>query len=182
MQFRRFFRRPRIGFEIRPDNFFARGTQEIEKRRDVQRVMTRTERSEIFFRQFEQSHRRAQTPAMFGVGGMFEILLKMNERARGLNHSLKKIVVRGVGIQPEVFQHVVGFVVALVVPASKISPIKRMARDLAGKIGVVTFEVANELRNSFAFVHEAFNFTMPQMMGKPTFPEGPDSSRRRCQE
>jgi archaellum component FlaG (FlaF/FlaG flagellin family) len=80
------------------------------------------------------------------------------------------------------FQHVVRFVVALVVPASKISAIKRMARNLAGKIRVVALQVANELRNSFAFVHEAFNLTMPQMMGKPTFPEGPDNIRRRFHE
>ena len=58
------------------------------------------------------------------------------------------------------------FVVALLIPTAKISAIKRMFRDLARKAGIVAFEVANKLRNSFAFVHEAFNFSMPDMMGK----------------
>ena len=80
------------------------------------------------------------------------------------------------------FEHIMRFVVALLVPAAKISAIKRMLRDLTRKIRVVAFEVANELRNSFAFAHEALNFTTPQMMGKPTFPEGPDDNRRRSQE
>ena len=74
------------------------------------------------------------------------------------------------------------FIVALLVPAAKISAIKCVLRNLTGKTGIVTFEIPNELRNSFAFAHEAFNFGMPQMMGKPTFPEGPDNIRRRRQE
>src|SRR5690242_4026568 len=97
---------------------------------------------------------------------MLEILLQMNERARGLNQSLEKIIVRGVSIEPKMLEHIVRFVVALLVPAAKIRPIKWMLCDLPGKICVVTFEVANELRNSFAFVHETLNFSMPQMMGK----------------
>ena len=106
----------------------------------------------------------------------------MNERARGLDQSLEKIVVGSVGIEPEMLQHVVRFVVSLIVPTPKIGAIERMFRDLAGKIGILAFEVPHELRNSFAFAHEALNFSMPQMMGKPTFPEGPDNIRRRSQE
>ena len=144
--------------------------------------MAWTEWAKIFFCQFEQSRRRSQTSAVFRVGRVFEIFLQMDKRPRRLDQSLEKIIVLGVGVQPEMLEHVMRFVVALLIPAAKVSAIKRVLCDLAGKVRVVTFEVANELRNSFAFVHEGFNFSMPQMMGKPTFPEGPDDFRRWSQE
>ena len=55
--------------------------------------MPRREFREIFFRQLEKLHRRAQTPAVFRVGRMFEILLEMHERAGRLDQSLEKIIV-----------------------------------------------------------------------------------------
>src|SRR6266404_1970222 len=110
---------------------------------------------------------------MLRVGRMLEVFLQMHKRARRLNQSLEKIIVRGVSVEPEMLQHVVGLIVTPIVPAAKIRAVKRMIGDFARKIRVATFEIAHELRNSFAFVHEAFNFSMPQMMGKPTFPEGP---------
>src|SRR5437764_14600487 len=96
----------------------------------------------------------------------------MDERARGLDQPLEKIVVRRVAIKPEMLEHIMSFIVALIVPAPKVSAIKWVLRHLAGKFGVLAFQVANELRNSFAFAHERLNFSMPQMMGKSTFPEG----------
>ena len=57
-----------------------------------------------------------------------------------------------------------------------------MVRDLVAQVDIVAFELADELRNPFAFVHEALNFSMPQMMGKPTFPEGPEDFQGRSQE
>ena len=103
---------------------------------------------------------------------MFEILLEMNERARRLNQALEKIVVGSVALQPDLFKNVMRLVVTLIVPAAKVGAIKWMPRDFAGEIRVLAFEVPNELRNPFAFVHEAFNFYVPHMMGKSTFPEG----------
>ena len=168
--------------EIRRGNFLPRPSQKIEKRRDIERVMTRREPAEISFSQLEQSHRWTQTPAVFGMRRVLEIFLEMDERARRLDQTLEKIVVVGVGVQPKVLQDVVRFVVTLFVPATKERAVARMLCYVAGKIDIVTFEVADELRNSFAFVHEAFNLTMPQMMGKPTFPEGTDVVRCRKQE
>jgi len=139
-------------------------------------------RGEVLFGQVAKSHGRSQTPAVLRMRWMFEVFLKMHKRARRLNQSLEKIIVRRVGVEPEMLKDIVRFVVTLLVPASKISAIKWMIRDLAGKIGVVAFELAHELRNSFAFVHEAFNFTMPLMMGKPTFPEGTANFRCHDQE
>jgi hypothetical protein len=54
-----------------------------------------------------------------------------------------------------------------------------MIGHVAGKIDIVALELAHKLRNPLAFAHEGLNFIVPQMMGKPTFPEGHDSSPRR---
>ena len=141
--------------------------------------MSRTEFRQVFFRQLEELNGRAQTPAVLGVRWVFEILLEMDEGARRLNQSFEEIVLLGVAIQPKLFQHIVRFVVTLLVPAAKKRAIKWMGRYVAGRIDLVAFEFADKLRNPLAFAHGGLNFIVPQMMGKPTFPEGHDSSPRR---
>ena len=141
--------------------------------------MSRTEFRQVFFRQLEEFNGRAQTPAVLCVRWMFEVLSKMDESARRLNQSFEEIVVLGVAIQPKLFQHIVRFVVTLLVPAAKKRAIKWMGRYVAGRIDLVAFKLADKLRNPLAFAHGGLNFIMPQMMGKPTFPEGHESSPRR---
>ncbi len=141
--------------------------------------MSRTEFRQVFFRQLEEFNRRAQTPAVLCVRWVFEVLSKMDESARRLNQSFEEIVVLGVAIQPKLFQHIVRFVVTLLVPAAKKRAIKWMGRYVAGRIDLVAFKLADKLRNPLAFAHGGLNFIMPQMMGKPTFPEGHESSPRR---
>ena len=141
--------------------------------------MSRTEFRQVFFRQLEEFNGRAQTPAVLGVRWVFEVLLEMDESACRLNQSFEEIVVLGVAIQPKLFQHIVRFVVTLLVPAAKKRTIKWMGRYIAGRIDLVAFELADKLRNPLAFAHGGLNFSMPQMMGKPTFPEGHESSPRR---
>jgi len=119
---------------------------------------------------------------MLGVRRMLEMFLQVHECARRLDQALEKIIVGRVPVKPEMLQNIVRFVVTLVVPTSKVSAIERMVGDVAGEVGVVAFEVPHELRNPFAFVHEAFNFTMPHMMGKPTFLEGTEILRCHTQE
>ena len=106
----------------------------------------------------------------------------MDERARSLNQSFEKIIIVGVAIEPNLLQNVVRLVVTLFIPAAKERAIEWMVRHLARKIDTVAFELAHKLRNPLAFAHEGLNFIVPQMMGKPTFPEGPDKIRRRSQE
>ncbi len=141
--------------------------------------MSRTEFRQVFFRQLEEFNGRAQTPAVLCVRWMFEVLLEMDEGACRLNQSFEEIVVLGVAIQPKLFQHIVRFVVTLLVPAAKKRAIKWMGRYVAGRIDLVAFKLADKLRNPLAFAHGGLNFSMPQMMGKPTFPEGHESSPRR---
>ena len=141
--------------------------------------MPRTESRQVFFRQLEEFNGRAQTPAVLSVCWVFEILLEMDESARRLNQSFEEIVVFGVAIQPKLFQHVVRFIVTLLVPAAKKRAVKWMGRYVAGRIDLVALELADKLRNPLAFAHGGLNFIMPQMMGKPTFPEGHENSPRR---
>ena len=106
----------------------------------------------------------------------------MDERARSLNQSLEKIIIVTVAIEPNLLQNIVRFVVTLLIPATKKRAIKRVIRYVAGRIDIVTFELAHKLRNPLAFAHGGLNFIVPQMMGKLTFPEGHESVRDRSQE
>src|SRR6266480_2920425 len=117
----------------------------------------------------------------------------MHECAGGLNQSFEKIIVVGVAVEPNLLQNVMRLVVALLVPAAKEGAIKRVVRYVAGKsrlrgtgsggqVDIVALQLAHKLRNPLAFAHRGLNFIAPQMMGKPTFPEGHDSIRGRSQE
>lgn len=141
--------------------------------------MSRREARQVFFRQLKEFHGGTQTPAVFCVCWVFEIFLQMDERARSLNQSFEKIVVVAIAIEPNLLQNVVRLVVTLFVPAAKKGAIKRMVRHVARRIDIFAFELAHKLRNPLAFAHGGLNFIVPQMMGKPTFPEGHDSSPRR---
>jgi len=103
----------------------------------------------------------------------------MHKGAGGLDQSFEKIIVVAIAVKPNLLQDVVRFVVALVIPTAKVGTVKWMVLDLTGRIDVVALELAHKLRNPLAFAHEGLNFSVPQMMGKPTFPEGHDSSPRR---
>jgi hypothetical protein len=112
---------------------------------------------------------------------MLEIFLEMNESTRSLDEALKKIVVP-IGIEPKLFEHIVGFVIMLLVPALKKCAIKWMLGD-AGLFWIdrLNIQLRHESGNPLAFVHEGLNLVVPQMMGKlagSTFPEGPESSPR----
>src|SRR5262249_14462605 len=121
--------------------------------------MSRCESGQILFRQFEQFHGRSQTPSVFGMGWVLEILLQVHESAGSLDQSFKKTVVGRVIVKPKLLEHIVRFIVTLLIPASKIGAIKWMIRHLAAEIDVVTFELADKLRNPLAFVHVGLNLT-----------------------
>jgi len=144
--------------------------------------MSRSEARQVFFRQLEELNGRTQTAAVLSMRWMFEVLLKMHKGPGGLNQSFEKIIIVGVAIEPNLLQNVVRLVVTLFVPTAKKRAIKRMVRHVARRIDIVAFELAHKLRNPLAFAHGGLNFIVPQMMGKPTFPEGHDSIRGRSQE
>src|SRR5207248_6001837 len=115
-------------FKIRIDDFLSRAPQEIEQSRNIERMMTRREARQIFLRQFEQFNGRPQTPAVFCVSWMFEIFLKMDEGAGGVDQSFEKIIVVSVAVEPHLLQHVMRLVITLFVPAAEKRAIKRMVR------------------------------------------------------
>ena len=106
----------------------------------------------------------------------------MDKRAGSLDQSFEKVIVVAVAVEPNLLQDVVRLVIALVIPAAEVSAVKWMIRHVAGRIDIVALELAHKLRNPLAFAHEGLNFSVPQMMGKPTFPEGHEIVRDRSQE
>src|SRR5580700_11520629 len=106
----------------------------------------RLENREIIFGQSKQTHRRPQALRMFRVRRMFKIFLEMNKRAGRLDQTLEKNRVAGLHFQPELLEHVVGFVVKLLVPTAEVSAIERVFIDRnAGEIDIFSSEFAHEL-------------------------------------
>ena len=66
---------------------------------------------------------------MFGMSRMLELFLQMNKRPRGLNQSLEEVCVLGFRLEPEMLQHIVCFVISLLIPALEESQIKRIVRN-----------------------------------------------------
>jgi hypothetical protein len=100
--------------------------QQLEKPGDIEGVMHRREGREMFLRQQKEPDGRPQSPAMLGMQRVLEMFLQMHERAGTLDQSLEKIVVTRVGSQPDLLEDIMGFVVALLVPALKEGAIVRM--------------------------------------------------------
>ena len=98
--------------------------QKLEECRDIKSVPDRGVGREILFRELKKSHRRLQTPAVFRMRRMFEILLEMNKRACRLNKALEKVGVGRICFQPQLLQNIVRFVIALFIPALKKCAIK----------------------------------------------------------
>ncbi len=82
---------------------------------------------------------------MFCVLRVLEILLQMNKRAGGLDQSLEKVIIRRVAMEPELLENVVRFVIFLIVPATKIGPVKRVSRDVFGLYVAGSVDLPDEL-------------------------------------
>src|SRR5437762_5272954 len=93
--------------------------------------MHRREAHQVSFSEPKQTHSRRQTSAVLWMQGMFESLLKMNERAGGLDQPLEKICVMRVGVQPKLLKHIVRLVIAHFVPTTEKRDVKRMLSDIS---------------------------------------------------
>lgn len=126
-------------------------------------------RCEVLFRQPEESHRRIHPPAILGMGGPRMLFLQVHKAAGRLNQPFEIIPVLRFGPQPEVFEHVMCFVVALFIPTPKKTEITRMLRDLVRRlIGGGTAQLLDQPGNSLAFVHGALSFVSAVMTGNRT--------------
>ncbi len=104
---------------------------------------------------------------MFRMRRLLKIFLEMNESARGLNEAFEKIVVIGIGVQPELLENIVRFIITLVVPALKKGAIEWVLFDIAlGYIDIFRAQFRHKSRNPLAFVHEELNLQVALMMSK----------------
>src|SRR5207237_4675031 len=88
--------------------------------------MHRREAHQVSFSEPKPTHSRRQTSAVLWMQGMFESLLKMNERAGGLDQPLEQICVMRVGGQPTLLKHIVRLVIAHFVPTTANRDVTRM--------------------------------------------------------
>ena len=104
------------------------------------------EDGQIIFRQAKQPDGRRQAPCVFGMRRMLEVLLQMNKCARRLDQPLEKNRVNQLGVEPDLLEHIVRFIITLFVPALEKSAIKGMFLDRnRGKIDIFSGQVAHEL-------------------------------------
>jgi len=86
---------------------------------------------------------------------MFELLLKMNKTASGLDQSLEEIRIARIGFQPKLLENVVRFVITLFIPTVEKCPIKWMLCHIGlASIHISTGQLGHEPRNPLAFTHE----------------------------
>ena len=99
---------------------------------------------------------------------VFEVFLQMNKGSGRLDQSFEIFCVVGSGLQPKMLEHIVRFVVTLLIPTTKKRAIIWMPRNIRGiRASRFRFELAHQLRNPLAFAHGMFKLVAPSMMGKP---------------
>src|ERR1044072_2948922 len=116
-------------------------------------------------------HRRRQPPPMFRMQRVLKPLLKMDKSSSRLNQSLEIVCIRRFVPEPQLLQHVVGFVIALLIPAMEKRAIKWMFHDVClFRVDIFNNQLSHEPRNPLAFVHEGINLSAAHTMSKPSRP------------
>jgi len=81
---------------------------------------------------------------MLGMQWVLELFLQMDKGARRLNQAFEIIRVFVLCFQPKMFEHIVRFVVALLVPATKKTAIEWMVRDIGRSfVGRLAFQLGH---------------------------------------
>lgn len=142
--------------------------EQAKKSVDIKPMPGWSVRREIFFRQPKQPHRRIHPAPILWVRRPRMLLLQMHESARRLDQTLEIICVFRSSPEPEMFEHVVRFVIALLVPATEKTDVTGMLRDLARRlVGRRAAQLRHQLGNSLAFVHGELSFGSAVMTGNP---------------
>ena len=147
---RRARRIPRVVFKIARDQ---RGHVLLTKRQQrghVQPMMHRRERRDVSPSQLKQPCRRPQPPSVLRMPGPQKLLLQMDERSCDLDQSLEKRAVRIVCPQPELFEHIVRFVVFAAIEADEKARVVRVEVEV--RRGA---ERLDEGGNAITFFHNA---------------------------
>ena len=160
---------PRIDLVLRLNDHGRMTAKHFPELHQIERVPLCTQRLQILFRQAEQPNSRGQSPSMFRMGRMFELLLQMDESAGSLDQALEVLRIAGGRrpLEPNLLENIVRFVVLLRVPAVKKRAVIRMVGDRAATgFCLAAFQRLHELGNSLAFAHGGGNLVVPAMMGK----------------
>ena len=140
--------------------------QQFSKSRDIKSMPRRAVGHEIFLRQSKQAHRRKHPPPVLWVSRPRMLLLQMHKATRGLDQPLEIIRVVRFRAQPEMFEDVVRFVVALLIPTAKKTHVTGMVRNLVGCLfRRRAAQLLDEPGNSLAFVHGELSFVSAVMTG-----------------
>jgi hypothetical protein len=140
--------------------------EHFEKPGNIESMPHRSERHQIFFREPKQTHRRVHPASVFWVGRPRMLLLQMDETAGCLDEPLEIIGVLRFRPQPELLEHVVRLVIALLIPATKKAKVTGMLRDFVGRFIVrSTAQLFDQPGNSLAFVHGTLSFGSAEMTG-----------------
>jgi hypothetical protein len=148
MQLRRVCRMPRIAAEIARGNLIGEVAAQSAELCDVEIEMNGLERLEVLQREVEKTHGRAKAPAIFRMIRAKKLFLQMDEGAGGLDQSFEKRMVLVALLEPEMFEHIVRFVVLPRIEAAEEPLITGVQR--AGGIGA---EGAHKVADAFRFFH-----------------------------
>jgi len=92
---------------------------------------------------------------------VFEVLLKVDESASGLDQSLEEIRVARFGFEPKLLEDIVRVIITLFVPAMEKRAVKRMFCDIRlTRIDIVVSQLSHQLRNPLAFAHGKLNLLL----------------------
>src|ERR1043165_266916 len=93
-------------------------------------MMPWSEPGQVPLRELEQTNGWTQTPAVFRMQWILEALLKMNESPSSLDQPFKIVCIRRFGLEPELLEHIVRFVISCFIPAMEKCAIKWMVHDV----------------------------------------------------
>lgn len=119
----------------------------LAKRGDIKAEMVRAIRVKVPRSQQKKPRGGPEPAPIFRMRWPQELLLQMNERARSLDEAFIISVIFVAALKPEMLEHVMRFVIALLVEALKKAGVARVERR------VRRAELLHECRHAIRFFH-----------------------------
>ena len=150
---------------IGSENRIHLSLQEPEKILDIEAMPDGPERREIFLGEPKQPHRRIHPSPVLGMGRPRMLLLQMHKPAGRLDQPFEIIRILRFRLQPKVLEDIVGFVVALLIPAAEETDVARVPGNFARRLLRRRAQLFHQSGNSLAFVHGKLSFVSAEMTG-----------------
>ena len=141
---------PGVLAKLRRLNFRGEVAAQLAEFGDIEPKPPRPVRLDVSHSEMKKPHRRAEPRAILRVERSQKLLLQVNESARDLDEPLVKEAVFVTALEPEMLEHVVGFVVFPRIEAGEIAGIARVELPIGGRA-----ELGNEGRDALTFFHRA---------------------------